>query len=64
VTNGRGRRLGIRAAAPRFAGVSVVGAQIDHVLVSAGFAAHDARFLDLTDTDHRALLVDLTLHQG
>jgi endonuclease/exonuclease/phosphatase (EEP) superfamily protein YafD len=44
--------------------VPVLGAQIDHVLVSADFAAHDARFLDLTDTDHRALLVDLTLHQG
>ncbi|MDT0613294.1 endonuclease/exonuclease/phosphatase family protein [Streptomyces lancefieldiae] len=38
------------------------GAQIDHVLVSEDFAAHRARFLDLADTDHRALVVDLTLH--
>jgi endonuclease/exonuclease/phosphatase (EEP) superfamily protein YafD len=38
------------------------GAQIDHVLVSEDFAARDARFLDLADTDHRALVVDLTLH--
>ncbi len=36
--------------------------QIDHVLVSQEFAAHRARFLDLADTDHRALVVDLTLH--
>jgi endonuclease/exonuclease/phosphatase (EEP) superfamily protein YafD len=40
----------------------VIGAQIDHVLVSADFSADDARFLDLADTDHRALLVDITLH--
>lgn len=38
------------------------GVQIDHVLVSEEFAAHRARFLDLADTDHRALVVDLTLH--
>ncbi|MFD5803964.1 endonuclease/exonuclease/phosphatase family protein [Streptomyces sp. NPDC127020] len=38
------------------------GVQIDHVLVSDDFAARDARFLDLADTDHRALVVDLTLH--
>ncbi|WP_217142802.1 endonuclease/exonuclease/phosphatase family protein [Streptomyces sp. AC627_RSS907] len=38
------------------------GVQIDHVLVSEDFAAHRARFLDLADTDHRALVVDLTLH--
>ncbi|MFD4257176.1 endonuclease/exonuclease/phosphatase family protein [Streptomyces sp. NPDC058534] len=38
------------------------GVQIDHVLVSEDFAARDARFLDLADTDHRALVVDLTLH--
>jgi endonuclease/exonuclease/phosphatase (EEP) superfamily protein YafD len=41
-----------------------IGAQIDHVLVSADFSARDARFLDLADTDHRALLVDLTLHEA
>ncbi|MEU9349960.1 endonuclease/exonuclease/phosphatase family protein [Streptomyces griseoloalbus] len=40
------------------------GAQIDHVLVSEEFAARRARFLDLADTDHRALVVDLTLHAG
>mgnify|MGYP004470068149 CR=1 FL=1 len=40
----------------------VIGAQIDHVLVSKDFSAAGARFLDLADTDHRALLVDLTLH--
>ncbi|MER5749284.1 endonuclease/exonuclease/phosphatase family protein [Streptomyces sp. NPDC002088] len=39
-----------------------LGAQIDHVLVSADFSAARARFLDLADTDHRALLVDITLH--
>ncbi|MGW4729004.1 endonuclease/exonuclease/phosphatase family protein [Streptomyces shenzhenensis] len=41
----------------------IAGTQIDHVLVSADFSATDARFLDLAGTDHRALLVDLTLHQ-
>lgn len=40
------------------------GTQIDHVLVSEDFAASRARFLDLPDTDHRALTVDLTLHAG
>ncbi|MFD3503297.1 endonuclease/exonuclease/phosphatase family protein [Streptomyces sp. NPDC058676] len=40
-----------------------LGAQIDHVLISADFAAREARFLDLADTDHRALLVDVTLHE-
>ncbi|CAL9526010.1 endonuclease/exonuclease/phosphatase family protein [Streptomyces sp. enrichment culture] len=40
----------------------VFGTQIDHVLVSEDFAAHGARFLDLAGTDHRALVVDLTLH--
>jgi endonuclease/exonuclease/phosphatase (EEP) superfamily protein YafD len=38
------------------------GVQIDHVLVSEEFAAHRARFLDLAHTDHRSLVVDLTLH--
>ncbi|MER7050965.1 endonuclease/exonuclease/phosphatase family protein [Streptomyces sp. NPDC000351] len=40
------------------------GVQIDHVLVSEDFTARRARFLDLADTDHRALLVDLTLHRA
>ncbi|MBT2418623.1 endonuclease/exonuclease/phosphatase family protein [Streptomyces sp. ISL-22] len=39
------------------------GVQIDHVLLSADLSARTARFLDLTGTDHRALLVDVTLHQ-
>ncbi|MCT7357215.1 endonuclease/exonuclease/phosphatase family protein [Streptomyces sp. 15-116A] len=38
------------------------GAQIDHVLVSDDFTATRTRFLDLPDTDHRAVLADLTLH--
>ncbi|MFF9058970.1 endonuclease/exonuclease/phosphatase family protein [Streptomyces sp. NPDC014882] len=41
----------------------VLGAQIDHVLVSGEFSATRARFLDLPGTDHRSLLVDVTLHQ-
>ncbi|MFF3502271.1 endonuclease/exonuclease/phosphatase family protein [Streptomyces sp. NPDC003247] len=40
-----------------------LGAQIDHVLVSGEFSARRARFLDLPGTDHRSLLVDLTLHR-
>lgn len=40
----------------------VLGAQIDHVLVSDALRPHAARFLDLPDTDHRALLVELDLH--
>ncbi|MFD3824570.1 endonuclease/exonuclease/phosphatase family protein [Streptomyces sp. NPDC058625] len=43
--------------APRF------GVQIDHVLVSRQFAADRPRFLDLPDTDHRTLAVDLVLHR-
>ncbi|MEV6650222.1 endonuclease/exonuclease/phosphatase family protein [Streptomyces sp. NPDC051219] len=38
------------------------GTQIDHVLVSGDFRARSARFLDLADTDHRALLVELDLY--
>ncbi|MFJ3667844.1 endonuclease/exonuclease/phosphatase family protein [Streptomyces sp. NPDC090106] len=40
-----------------------LGAQIDHVLLSADFAVRGARFLDVADTDHRALLVEITLHR-
>ncbi|MFG3033983.1 endonuclease/exonuclease/phosphatase family protein [Streptomyces sp. NPDC048253] len=40
------------------------GTQIDHVLVSRDFSAAGARFLHLAGTDHRALVVDLTLHRG
>jgi endonuclease/exonuclease/phosphatase (EEP) superfamily protein YafD len=39
------------------------GTQIDHVLLSRDFSASSARFLRLAGTDHRALLVDVTLHQ-
>lgn len=39
-----------------------LGTQIDHVLVSEDFSVRGARFLDLPDTDHRSLLVDLELH--
>lgn len=40
----------------------VLGAQIDHVLVSGTLRPRAARFLDLPGTDHRALAVDLELH--
>ncbi|GGY19450.1 endonuclease/exonuclease/phosphatase family protein [Streptomyces djakartensis] len=40
------------------------GAQIDHVLVSKDFAADRTRILNLSATDHRAVLTDLTLHEG
>ncbi|MFF3908282.1 endonuclease/exonuclease/phosphatase family protein [Streptomyces sp. NPDC001848] len=40
------------------------GAQIDHVLVSPDFSVGSARFLHIADTDHRALVVDLTLHRS
>ncbi|MFF3455438.1 endonuclease/exonuclease/phosphatase family protein [Streptomyces sp. NPDC002730] len=39
-----------------------LGAQIDHVLISEDFSVGKARFLDLADTDHRSLLVQLELH--
>ncbi|MGK5696283.1 endonuclease/exonuclease/phosphatase family protein [Streptomyces sp. URMC 128] len=38
------------------------GVQIDHVLVSKDFAADRTRVLDLADTDHRAVVTDLTLY--
>ncbi|MFF3484986.1 endonuclease/exonuclease/phosphatase family protein [Streptomyces sp. NPDC002701] len=41
-----------------------LGTQIDHVLVSRGFTANRTRFLDLDNTDHRALVVDLTLNKN
>ena len=40
----------------------VLGTQIDHVLVSREFGVRGVRFLDLADTDHRAVLADLDLH--
>jgi endonuclease/exonuclease/phosphatase (EEP) superfamily protein YafD len=39
-----------------------MGAQIDHVLLSRDFGTSRARFLKVAGTDHRALLVDVTLH--
>ncbi|MEV6834580.1 endonuclease/exonuclease/phosphatase family protein [Streptomyces sp. NPDC051133] len=42
---------------------SVIGAQIDHVLLSRDFTATGAHFLRVTGSDHRALVVDVTLHQ-
>jgi endonuclease/exonuclease/phosphatase (EEP) superfamily protein YafD len=42
---------------------SVLGTQIDHVLVSRDFTTTGARFLRLSGSDHRALVVDLTLHR-
>ncbi|MET7703116.1 endonuclease/exonuclease/phosphatase family protein [Streptomyces sp. NPDC005485] len=41
----------------------VIGSQIDHVLVSPDFSASKASFLDISGTDHRALLITLSLHQ-
>ncbi|MGV9449906.1 endonuclease/exonuclease/phosphatase family protein [Streptomyces sp. NPDC003635] len=38
------------------------GVQIDHVLLSRHFSARETRFLDLSDTDHRAVVADVTLH--
>ncbi|GHD68592.1 membrane protein [Streptomyces mirabilis] len=40
-----------------------LGAQIDHVLVSRDFSANAATFLGIAGSDHRALVVDITLHQ-
>ncbi|HEY8979917.1 MAG TPA: endonuclease/exonuclease/phosphatase family protein [Streptomyces sp.] len=39
------------------------GTQIDHVLLSDDFSASRAHFLDLPGTDHRTLVVDITLHK-
>ncbi|MFI1595126.1 endonuclease/exonuclease/phosphatase family protein [Streptomyces venezuelae] len=47
------------AAAP-----APLGAQIDHVLATPDFSARDARFLNIGNTDHRALVVTLTLHKA
>ncbi|MFE6165156.1 endonuclease/exonuclease/phosphatase family protein [Streptomyces sp. NPDC056486] len=43
--------------------MSPLGTQIDHVLATPDFSAEDAHFLEIGDTDHRALVVDLTLHR-
>lgn len=59
-----GARLAGAARAPSWPSrtTPTFGAQIDHVLVSPDFTARDARFLTLAHTDHRALRIDLTLH--
>lgn len=57
VLAGAGRTPSWPARLPR-----PLGAQIDHVLVGASFSVRSARFLDLSGTDHRALLVSLELH--
>ncbi|WP_320773783.1 endonuclease/exonuclease/phosphatase family protein [Streptomyces sp. CRN 30] len=59
-----GARLAGRSRTPTWPARTAppLGTQIDHVLVSRDFAAHRARFLDLTGTDHRAVVVDLALH--
>ncbi|MFH8616580.1 endonuclease/exonuclease/phosphatase family protein [Streptomyces sp. NPDC017979] len=41
-----------------------LGTQIDHVLISEEFSVRSARFLELADTDHRALLTKLELHDA
>ncbi|CCK28739.1 integral membrane protein [Streptomyces davaonensis JCM 4913] len=40
-----------------------LGVQIDHVLLSKDFSARQVRFLDLAESDHRAVLADITLHE-
>ncbi|WP_434592839.1 endonuclease/exonuclease/phosphatase family protein [Streptomyces sp. A5-4] len=45
-------------------GASRIGTQIDHVLTTDDFSIRSARFLTLSNTDHRALLVELELHRG
>ncbi|UGY94292.1 endonuclease/exonuclease/phosphatase family protein [Streptomyces gobiensis] len=39
-----------------------LGAQIDHILVSETLTPISSQFLDLPDTDHRALLVDVKVY--
>ncbi|MEU5160130.1 endonuclease/exonuclease/phosphatase family protein [Streptomyces sp. NPDC020875] len=40
-----------------------LGTQIDHVLISKEFSVRKARFVELADTDHRALVTELELHE-
>lgn len=58
-------RLSGSARAPSWPAdlMSPLGTQIDHVLATPDFSARDAHFLEIGDTDHRALVVDLTLHR-
>lgn len=41
-----------------------LGTQIDHVLISKEFSVREVRFLELDNTDHRSLLVELELHDA
>ncbi len=41
-----------------------LGTQIDHVLISKEFSVRKVRFLELENTDHRSLLVELELHDA
>ncbi|WP_448320884.1 endonuclease/exonuclease/phosphatase family protein [Streptomyces sp. CO7] len=50
-----------RASSWPVTGGPAPGVQIDHVLVSAGSTARDARFQEMEGSDHRALLVTLAL---
>ncbi|MFE0421728.1 endonuclease/exonuclease/phosphatase family protein, partial [Streptomyces sp. NPDC058953] len=43
---------------------SPLGTQIDHVLISKEFSVRKARFVELADTDHRALVTQLELHEA
>ncbi|GAA3041609.1 endonuclease/exonuclease/phosphatase family protein [Streptomyces glomeratus] len=60
-----GARLADEARTPSWPArtAPLVGAQIDHVLLSRDFSARSAHFLALADTDHRALVLDVTLHR-
>ncbi|MCP3819389.1 endonuclease/exonuclease/phosphatase family protein [Streptomyces sp. A3M-1-3] len=57
-------RLAGRSRTPSWPADSALmpGTQIDHVLVSGDFRARSARFLDLANTDHRTLLVEVDLY--
>ncbi|MGW0602559.1 endonuclease/exonuclease/phosphatase family protein [Streptomyces sp. NPDC002640] len=52
-----------RASTWPVTGAPLPGVQIDHVLVSPAFTARDARFPEMEGSDHRAVLVTLTLHR-
>jgi endonuclease/exonuclease/phosphatase (EEP) superfamily protein YafD len=41
-----------------------LGTQIDHVLISEDFSVREARFVEVENTDHRSLLVELRLHEA
>ncbi|MFI6941424.1 endonuclease/exonuclease/phosphatase family protein [Streptomyces sp. NPDC050418] len=53
-----------RSRTPTWPASLPLGAQIDHVLASPALVPRAARFLELADTDHRALMVELGLRAG